>query len=99
MSNLTTVAAHFNAEAAFWDRAYEQQHVLGAIYQARLRQALAWIDSLRLREGCRALDVGTGAGVAALALAQRGFLVDAVSHDANLFAPYRDIDRRGVASR
>jgi SAM-dependent methyltransferase len=56
--------------------------VTSVIYQERLARALAWVDGLGLAPGSRALDVGTGAGHAAVALAQRGFHVEAIDASA-----------------
>jgi 2-polyprenyl-3-methyl-5-hydroxy-6-metoxy-1,4-benzoquinol methylase len=40
--------------------------------------ALAWIDSLALAPGSQVLEIGCGAGFMAVALAQRGFRVQAI---------------------
>jgi ubiquinone/menaquinone biosynthesis C-methylase UbiE len=100
MPNLHSVAAHFSAQADFWDSAYQEQHVLGAIYQARLNHALAWIDAMGLPGGARVLDVGSGTGVASVALAHRGFMVDALdAAPAMLDHARANAIRAGVADR
>ncbi len=71
------VDAHFEAASPFWADIYEHEDVYAVIHQARRATALAWIEELQLPVGSRILDVGCGAGLTAVELAQRGFEVDA----------------------
>jgi len=48
------------------------------VYLERHAAALAWIDGLRLPAGAAVLEVGCGAGFLTVALAGRGYRVDAV---------------------
>jgi ubiquinone/menaquinone biosynthesis C-methylase UbiE len=72
------VQRYFESGATFWDTVYEGSDVFARIHQHRLGAALASVDSLRLPAGTRVLDAGAGAGLAAVELARRGFIVDAV---------------------
>jgi ubiquinone/menaquinone biosynthesis C-methylase UbiE len=67
-----------------WDEIYQRADVYSVIHQHRLRTALKLVDSLRLSPDSRVLEIGCGAGVAALELARRSFLVDAVDPVENM---------------
>ena len=69
------VAARFERETLFWRDVYRAGDVFAVIHQHRLALALDWIDQLRLTSGTPVLDVGCGAGLAAVALCQRGLQV------------------------
>ena len=69
---------HFESAAHYWDEIYEAQDVSSVIYQERQRAVLGLIDSLKMRAGLRALEIGCGAGRLAVELAERGLLVDAI---------------------
>jgi predicted ATP-grasp superfamily ATP-dependent carboligase/ubiquinone/menaquinone biosynthesis C-methylase UbiE len=72
------VVRHFTWAARYWKDIYEQEQLSSRIYHDRQAAALNWVDQLRSPPRARALDVGCGAGGAALALAGRGFQVQAV---------------------
>jgi len=72
------VKRYFESGATFWDSVYEGSDVFARIHQHRLGAALAYVESLHLPAGTRCLDAGSGAGLAAIELARRGFMVDAV---------------------
>jgi ubiquinone/menaquinone biosynthesis C-methylase UbiE len=73
------VRDHFSRDAEYWQAIYESSDdVAGHVYRERLEQALRYIDQAELRAGALAIDVGAGAGLAAVALARRGFKVLAV---------------------
>jgi ubiquinone/menaquinone biosynthesis C-methylase UbiE len=72
------VTAHFESTANRWKTLYEGRDVFAAIFQQRLAAALAFVDKLALPPGSEILDVGCGAGLAAVALAERGHFVEAV---------------------
>lgn len=69
--------AYFEEQSSFWDGIYRGNDVYSLIHQHRLRTTLSWVDQLALPRGARVLEVGCGAGVTAVALAQRGFRVQA----------------------
>jgi ubiquinone/menaquinone biosynthesis C-methylase UbiE len=73
------VRDYFSQDAEYWQAIYESSDdVAGHVYRERLERALRYIDKAELREGALATDVGAGAGLAAVALAIRGFKVLAV---------------------
>lgn len=72
------VVLYFESSALNWRTIYHRQDVSGVIHQQRLATFLDWANELELPIGSHILDVGCGAGLAAVALAQRGYLVEAV---------------------
>jgi len=72
------VDVFFHQQASYWAELYEREGIQEAIHQERLRAALAMVDTLQLLPEARVLDVGGGAGYATVALASRGFMVDAL---------------------
>jgi SAM-dependent methyltransferase len=73
------VRAHFRRDAEYWRSIYEDdEDRAGAVYHERLDRVLAGVDSLGLVPPVRAVDVGAGAGLASVALAERGYDVLAV---------------------
>jgi len=72
------VDARFREETPFWGAIYERDGISESIHQERLRLALAMVDRLRLARNARVLDVGCGAGIAAVSLARRALTVDAI---------------------
>lgn len=72
------VNRHFTEESAYWRKIYQRRDVGSAAYQLRRSIVLNWIDALALPPGSRVLEVGCGAGLMTLALAQRRFAVTAL---------------------
>jgi ubiquinone/menaquinone biosynthesis C-methylase UbiE len=73
------VRAHFRRDAEYWRSIYDDpDDRAGAVYRERLERVLAGVDALRLGPPARVVDVGAGAGLASVALAQRGYDVLAV---------------------
>jgi SAM-dependent methyltransferase len=75
------VAAYFVSTAPRWEQFYahpDKRVVYSTIYRSRLERALALVDRLGLPAWSRCLDIGCGPGIGTVALAQRGFAVDAV---------------------
>jgi SAM-dependent methyltransferase len=71
---------YFDAESAFWREIHTPGDVYSLIREYRQSLALAWVDELDLQPGSAALDVGCGAGLTAIELAQRGLQVTATDH-------------------
>lgn len=72
------VDAHFQTTAAYWKHVYEGHDVEATIYQQRRDAVLKLVDKLALPHGSQVLEVGCGAGLTSVALACRGFQVEAV---------------------
>ena len=72
------VDRYFQSEALFWRDIYAKSDVYAVVHQQRRNLALAWVDALALPPQAAVLEVGCGAGATAVALARRGFLVQAV---------------------
>lgn len=77
-ANADSVRAYFESEASFWRSIYARKDVYAVIYQDRQAAVLLQVDRLALPKGSRVLDVGCGAGLTSVSLAQRGLAVDAV---------------------
>lgn len=73
-----SVNTHFQTTAAYWKQVYEGHGLSATIYQQRRDKVLQMVDRLALPPDSQALEVGCGAGVTSVALAQRGFHVEAV---------------------
>ena len=72
-----TAEEHFAAESDFWRAIYSADDVYSVIHQYRQSLVLAWVDELGLPVGATALDVGCGAGLTAIELAERALRVEA----------------------
>ncbi len=72
------VEAHFRASAAYWKEIYQLEGLDATIYRQRKAVVLRLVDKLGLSPDSRILEVGCGAGLTAVALAQRGYVVEAV---------------------
>lgn len=93
------VDTYFDEESGFWKEIYEKEDVYSIIHQHRQALALEWIDALDLPRGSQVLDVGCGAGLMSIALAQRGFRVEAVdSSSAMVEQARRNVAAAEVAS-
>jgi ubiquinone/menaquinone biosynthesis C-methylase UbiE len=68
----------FNGSSTFWTQIYLQKDLFAIIHQQRQAIALRYIGELSLPKTTRALEIGSGAGFMALALAKRGFTVEAL---------------------
>jgi len=74
----TLVDTHFHSRVTQWRDVYEQEGLEGAIYRKRLEIVLSWIDELAVPTGEKVLEIGCGAGRCTVALAQRGYLINAM---------------------
>lgn len=72
------INSYFHKEARYWAEIYARDGTRERIHHQRLRLALGMASELRLSPGEHALDVGCGAGLGAVGLARRGFLVEAL---------------------
>lgn len=96
------VAAYFDSKALVWHAMYtdSRKDVWGSIHQARQARFLSLADKLRLAKGTEVLEVGCGAGHTAVALAQRGYNVQATDVAQNMIdRAQKNADAAGVADR
>jgi ubiquinone/menaquinone biosynthesis C-methylase UbiE len=90
---------HFAEHAQDWEDIYSKQDVHSVIHQHRLTTALGWIEQLSPARR-RVLEIGCGAGLLTVALAQRGALVTATDVVAPMIGLTRDRARdSGVADQ
>ncbi len=73
-----SVNAYFQSQSWFWREIYADNCVRADIIRDRHAAVLRWIDDLALPPGSQVLEIGCGAGFMAVALAQRGFRVQAI---------------------
>jgi ubiquinone/menaquinone biosynthesis C-methylase UbiE len=76
----TLVNELFDNQSTYWKEIYRKNDLLGIIHQQRRAIALNYIDGLPLTKMTRVLEIGCGAGFMAMALAERGFLVEATDN-------------------
>lgn len=94
------VSAHFEAQSPRWEEIYVARDVIAVVHQHRLALALSWVDASDLRAGARALELGCGAGLASVALAERGFEVLATDVvDVMMERARERVARSGLADR
>jgi ubiquinone/menaquinone biosynthesis C-methylase UbiE len=72
------VNTYFQIHSTFWKEIYESNGVYAEIHRNRYATVLTWIDSLMLTADSKVLEIGCGAGLLSVALAQRGLHVDAI---------------------
>jgi len=72
------VDAYFDAESSYWNELYQQNDVFGIIHQQRRTMAMKYFDELSLPKESRILEVGCGAGLTTVDLAQRGYTIEAI---------------------
>lgn len=72
------VNAYFGGQAELWLDLYGRQDSWSRFHQLRMERALAWIRSLDLAPGARALEIGCGVGLLACEVAKAGARVVAI---------------------
>ena len=93
------VDEHFQSHAAQWRDVYKEAGVEGEIYRKRLATVLKWVDQLTMPLGEQILEIGCGGGFSSVALAQRGYFVQAMDSVADMLNSTREsVARAGVSS-
>jgi len=72
------VDARFQSSAALWKQIYELDGLDPTIYQLRRAAVLALVEKLGLPPRSPVLEIGCGAGLTTVTLAQRGYAVQAI---------------------
>ena len=94
------VDEYFDKRSEYWYDTYKQKDVNGIVNQLRQTIALRYVDKLSLPKTARVLEIGCGAGSMAIALAQKGFAVDAVDHSSAMIElTKRHAQENGVENR
>lgn len=88
------VSRHFREQSRFWRDIYHQDDTYAEIHQLRKKIVLSWIDDLHLPFDSPVLEVGCGAGLTTLALAERGFAVTAVDAVQDMLDETREVISR-----
>src|SRR5205807_574272 len=93
------VDKYFQASAPFWEAIYERQDIHSIIHQERRSLVLSLVSSLELPRDSSVLEVGCGAGLTAVALADR-YRVEAVDTVEEMLTLTRErAIRAGLADR
>lgn len=82
----TLVNTHFQSNVARWRDVYERTEAGndGATYRNRLELVLRWVDELAISAREKVLEIGCGCGRCTVALAQRGYVVNAIDSVAGM---------------
>jgi ubiquinone/menaquinone biosynthesis C-methylase UbiE len=91
---------YFESSSLYWKKIYSDDRLLPTIYQDRHNTALRWVTKLGLHANARILDAGCGAGLTTIAMASRGYRVDAIDATTSMIQiARRDVLARGVQDR
>jgi len=94
------VVDYFGANARTWHAMYTRQDLWGDIHQQRLARFLSWVEGLNLPLDTPVADIGCGAGLASVAMAQRGYCVEAIdAADAMVGLARQNIEQASVQAR
>jgi SAM-dependent methyltransferase len=88
--NQAQIDRRFDAESSYWVEVYGAGTFAAAMFHERMAAALAWVVRLGLPLGARLLEVGCGAGLLTQALAEVGFVVDAIDSSPEMVALARE---------
>lgn len=94
------VETYFQNTAQNWHTMYVRKDLWGDIHQQRLATFMSWVDRLGVPAGTRVLDAGCGAGMATVALAKRGYLVESTDVASSMVQLTRkNAQAAGIADR
>ena len=72
------VKQHFESTSEEWQSIYSGEDLHSRILQHRLHLVIRFLDSRGLKAGCKAIDLGCGAGLLSAQMVRRGLHVTAV---------------------
>jgi ubiquinone/menaquinone biosynthesis C-methylase UbiE len=78
------VNIYFQSQSGFWKDIYESNGIYAEIHRNRYATVLDWIDNLMLTADSKVLEIGCGAGLLSVVLAQRGLNVHAIDSVADM---------------
>jgi ubiquinone/menaquinone biosynthesis C-methylase UbiE len=94
------VNAHFESTSDFWSDVYRCEGLYATLYRQRRDSVLSLIGELRIPSGSRVLEIGCGGGLTTVALAERGYAVDAVDTVGRMIDSTRQLaEKAGVGDR
>jgi D-aspartate ligase len=94
------VDRYFDTAADYWSRVYGGHELPGLVYRERMRLVSRWARQCDLPAGVEALDVGCGAGLMSVELAEAGFSVTATdSSPAMVRSAAALVEHRGLTER
>lgn len=94
------VNAHFESTSDFWREVYQREDLYATLYRERRDLVLSLISELRIPCGARVLEIGCGGGLTTVALAKRGYAIDAVDSVARMVDSTRQLAKEaGVGER
>ena len=88
------VSSYFEKMAPYWSNIYENKGIHEFVHQQRLQVVLGLVDWIDLPRDSRALDIGCGAGRAAIGVAKRGYLVDAIDPAPTMLESTRNLAKQ-----
>jgi len=92
--------AYFEAASGYWSKIYESTDAESAIYQDRRLAVLELVRKLGVSTEWPVLEIGCGAGLTSIALAQFGYTVQAVdSVEAMISNTRKHAEEAGVSDR
>ena len=94
------VDEHFNIESTFWRDAYKKTDVMGTIFNQRMNIALKFVEELSFQKTAHILEIGCGAGFLSVALAKKGFTIEAIDSASSMIklAKYH-AKQKGMSNR
>src|SRR5438128_2589049 len=94
------VNAHFQSTVSYWKDIYDSQSVYATIYQQRRDLVLSLVDKLAVPTDSKILEIGCGPGLTTVALAKRGYNVEAIDAIDPMISLTREIaDANGLGHR
>jgi ubiquinone/menaquinone biosynthesis C-methylase UbiE len=94
------VDEYFDKCSQLWDDIIQRKDAIGIVNQLRQTITLRYVDKLSLPKTARILEIGCGAGGTTIAIARRGFAVEAVDHSSAMIElTKRHIKENGMENK